>query len=314
MPRSDNLGRAFEYICIECLNEEISKFRPVTIIKTNNYFQDKTDWESLDSSTKMIMEKEARAAIPTLRALEPMIDENGGDILTLRLQSDKEGIIGDVRDILIIRDSEKWVIGVSVKHNHFAVKHSRLSNVLDFGDSWLGMPCSKDYWNEISPIFQPLIARRGILRWSDFPQKEKSIYIPLLKAFMAEIIRDYKKDNTVPSRLVEYLLGKYDFYKLIGIDSQRTTNLMTFNLHGTLNRPSKNKKPSRTIPVSSLPKRIISLDFKPNSNNTVELYLDNGWQFSFRIHNASTMVEPSLKFDIQIIGMPTTIITINCRW
>lgn len=38
------------------------------------------------------------------------------------------------------------------------------------------------------------------------------------------------------------------------------------------------------------------------------------WQFSFRIHNASTKVETSLKFDIQIIGMPTTIVSIDCRW
>ena len=49
-------------------------------------------------------------------------------------------------------------------------------------------------------------------------------------------------------------------------------------------------------------------------NNAMELYLDGGWQFSFRIHNASTKVESSLKFDIQIIGMPTTIISIDCRW
>ncbi|MEG2575602.1 MAG: HaeIII family restriction endonuclease [Christensenella sp.] len=42
--------------------------------------------------------------------------------------------------------------------------------------------------------------------------------------------------------------------------------------------------------------------------------MDGGWQFSFRIHNAATLVEPSLKFDVQIIGMPVTIISINCTW
>ena len=31
---------------------------------------------------------------------------------------------------------------------------------------------------------------------------------------------------------------------------------------------------------------------------------DNGWQFSFRVHNAEKHVTPSLKFDIQIEGMP----------
>ena len=44
------------------------------------------------------------------------------------------------------------------------------------------------------------------------------------------------------------------------------------------------------------------------------MFMDEGWQFSFRIHNASTKVEPSLKFDVQIVGMPTTIISINCMW
>lgn len=42
--------------------------------------------------------------------------------------------------------------------------------------------------------------------------------------------------------------------------------------------------------------RIVSLDFKPNSLNTLELYLDNKRQFTFRIHNASSEVETSLKF------------------
>ena len=55
-------------------------------------------------------------------------------------------------------------------------------------------------------------------------------------------------------------------------------------------------------------------DFVPGKTNTVELYMDGGWQFSFRIHNAETYVKASLKFDIQIVGMPAAIITINCNW
>ncbi|ADE81763.1 hypothetical protein PRMUPPPA20_14580 [Xylanibacter ruminicola] len=314
MPKSDELGRAFEYICVKCLEEEISKIRSVVVANNNNLIQDMNNWNCLDENTKTIMKKEALAAIPTLRELEPMIEDNSGDILTIRLQSDKEGIIGDVRDILIIRDSVKWVIGISVKHNHLAVKHSRLSNVLDFGNSWLGMPCSKTYWDEIAPIFAPLIKNRGKIAWSALPNKESTVYVPLLKAFIKEINKDYEKDKTVPSRMVEYLLGKYDFYKLIGIDSSKMTQLMAFNLRGTLNHASKTKVPSRKIPISLLPTRIISFGLKPKSNNTAELYMDNGWQFSFRIHNASTLIEPSLKFDIQIIGMPTSIITINCMW
>jgi len=114
--------------------------------------------------------------------------------------------------------------------------------------------------------------------------------------------------------MVEYLLGQYDFYKMIGIDSYRITQIQAFNLRGTLNKDGKKTKANILVPVVDLPTRIIDVAIRPHSNNTVELYLDAGWQFSFRIHNASTYVEPSLKFDIQIIGMPATIFTIDCKW
>lgn len=58
----------------------------------------------------------------------------------------------------------------------------------------------------------------------------------------------------------------------------------------------------------------MALEFKPGSTNTVEMFLDNGWQLSFRIHSASTKVEPSLKFDVQFIGMPTSVLNIECKW
>ena len=45
------------------------------------------------------------------------------------------------------------------------------------------------------------------------------------------------------------------------------------------------------------------------------MWFDNGWQFSFRVHNAENHVTPSLKFDIQIEGMPVDInIKFNCTW
>ena len=85
-------------------------------------------------------------------------------------------------------------------------------------------------------------------------------------------------------------------------------------MHGTLNQNSESEQASIQIPVAGLPTRIVSLGFVPEKTNTVELYMDGGWQFSFRIHNAETYVVPTLKFDIQIVGMPTAIITINCLW
>ncbi len=79
------------------------------------------------------------------------IDEN--DVLQLESLTDYQGQLGDVRDILVIRVVQKWEIGVSAKNNHRAVKHSRLSNDIDFGEKWLGQQCSDTYFSEVSPIF-----------------------------------------------------------------------------------------------------------------------------------------------------------------
>lgn len=96
--------------------------------------------------------------------------------------------------------------------------------------------------------------------------------------------------------------------------SKRLTMIHTFNMHDTLNKPAKNKVSAITVPIVKLPTRLVALEFKPGSDNTVEMYLDNGWQLSFRIHNASTKVEPSLKFDVQFVSMPMEVLNIECRW
>lgn len=114
--------------------------------------------------------------------------------------------------------------------------------------------------------------------------------------------------------MVEYLIGVCDYYKVISMDSKHLTLIRTFNLHGTLNKPSHQKKSSINVPIVDLPSEIIAIRFKSNSLNTVEMYMNNGWQLSFRIHNASTYIEPSLKFDIQFIGLPLSILSIQCKW
>lgn len=313
--RSNYQGRAFEYACIKALYHEISTYRPARIEHNSSYDAAHHAWTEMDAPFQTLLITAANSAVSTIFELEPLILEDGKDELTLKIQADQEGIIGDVRDILIIRRGIHWEVGLSVKHNHLAVKHSRLSKQLDFGNSWYGIPCSDTYWTAVKPIFDTLEkAKNDGLAWSELPNKEGTVYIPLLKAFIDEVKLGNEKSKDTPRKMVEYLLGKYDFYKVISMDSHKLTQIQTFNLRGTLNKRSNSCLPQKTIPVSCLPTRIVHIDFKPNSNNTVEIYMDGGWQFSFRIHNAATLVEPSLKFDVQIIGMPATIISINCLW
>ena len=313
--KSNDQGRAYEYKCLCTLAEEINKHRKAVIEENSSYFAALRAWNSIDSETQGILTESAKAAVETIFDFEPLILEDGEDTLDLFIQPDSKGEEGDVRDILIVRRNIRWEIGLSIKHNHFAVKHSRLAKNLDFGKRWFGIECSEHYWKEIKTVFDYLENEKSKgSNWRDLPSKENDVYIPILKAFINEINRSNQTNMDIPKKMVEYLLGEFDFYKVISLDNKKTTQIQTYNIHGSLNKPSSKSRPKTAVPVASLPTRIVHLGFKPNSTNTVELFMDNGWQFSFRIHNASTKVETSLKFDIQIVGMPTSIITVNCQW
>lgn len=313
--KSNDQGRAYEFACLLSLEQEIQKFRPVTVVKNKSYYTVERAWETLSDEKKGAYKESAYVAVVKIFELEPRIVEDGIDKLELVMSEDARGRKGDVRDIVIIRRDIQWEIGLSIKHNHFAVKHNRLSKRLDFGKKWYGIPCSTDYWNEVKPIFAYLEKeKKARTKFSELQDKEEAVYVPLLKAFVSEVLRQYALDSSVARRLSEYLVGKQDFYKVISLDRKRMTQIQSYNLHGTLNQSGKIQQSSIVVPLVSMPTRIIHCGLVPQSTNTVELYMDNGWQFSIRIHSADTYVVSSLKFDIQLIGLPATIITINCYW
>lgn len=68
------------------------------------------------------------------------------------------------------------------------------------------------------------------------------------------------------------------------------------------------------VPRTPLPRVIYNMDFNPNSNNTVTIVCDNGWTVSLRIHNASSKVEPSLKFDVNLKGVPQDLFSHDEPW
>ena len=105
--------------------------------------------------------------------------------------------------------------------------------------------------------------------WKDVDDKAGDFYKPILSAFMQELRNIADIDDAIPERLIHYLLGKNDLLKM--------------------------------------PKQFYHIDFKKGSDNTVEVVCDEGWQISMRIHNASSRVEPSLKFDVQLISFPSSI-------
>ena len=318
--RSNDNGRAFEHACLYALKNALQAKTTRTLEVDECYsphIAARNAWERTDESLRKKLDRAARTAAEYLFKMEPMLDEHGDDPIRLIIQSDEMGELGDVRDIVIMRSQKEWSIGLSVKHNHFAVKHSRIASDLDFGERWYGHPCSDEYWESVKPVFDRLKVLRGKgYDWSDLTKDDKwnAVYVPLLTSFKDEIIRQADKYYDLPRRMVEYLLGQHDFYKVIGQDAKESTRFQTFNIRGSLNKRSSDREPEIKIPKACLPRKILHLDFKAGSKTTLIMCLDGGWQFSFRIHNGDGNVIPSLKFDVQIKGVPLEIKIIDVDW
>ena len=129
--KSNNQGRAYEFAYLNTLHEEISKYRVSKIEKNSSYHAAEKAWNTLDDSEKEIYKVSALAGTNAILELEPLILDDGDDELELKIQTDDKGKEGDVIDVLIIRKDIEWEIGLNIKHNYFAVKHSRLSKNID---------------------------------------------------------------------------------------------------------------------------------------------------------------------------------------
>lgn len=272
-------------------------------------------YEDADKKMKGALDKAASAAVRVVKRLEPQLwNPNGNEPLFLSIQPDSAGIHGDVRDVVCLRKQNGWEIGFSCKHNHHAVKHSRLSDTIDFGEEWVQVPCSKDYFDTIVPIFSELRALRDKSKekgkpilWNEIDDKAEKYYKPILEAFMMELKNIAEAHKETPERLIRYLLGRKDFYKIITDDNSRTTRVEAINIVGTLNSSSGDKKPITKVPMLKMPSQFYHIGFKKNSDNTIEVVCDEGWQISMRIHSAKSEVEPSLKFDVQLISFPSSV-------
>lgn len=303
-------GKAFEYACLESIQNHLIDDQAVKLEKNSSLSVTHNFYDSEDVKMKKKMKLGADAAVKVILRLEPQLENPSTNTpLILSIQEDAKGIVGDVRDVLCTRQQNEWEIGLSCKHNHSAIKHSRLSSSIDFGKQWFDIPCSKHYFERIDLLFDELREMRvaGLL-WRDVDNKDKRFYVPLLNAFIEELKKlDIDNNTLIPERMLHYLLGRKDFYKVITLDTKRLTQVQAFNIYGTLNRNSGKIRPQTKIKQLSMPTKFLDINFKTNSLNTIIITFDGGWAISMRIHSASTKVEPSLKFDIGLIGVPATL-------
>lgn len=307
-------GKAFEYAIAKVYAQFVSNQQKAVVLVDNKAIrQAKAYYDSFSQVEQSKFDVAARQTIDTMIRIEPGIlsQRNVADKLHIMLNADSEGEVGDVRDVVFQRMRPSWEIGFSAKNNNDAVKHSRLSDQLDFGERWVGIKCSETYWDEIKPIFSYLAeAKKKGIDWNDLgDDKVRLVYVPLLRAFRKELLRISGTDTTVPGKLVQYLIGSYPFYKIIKDDSHNLVVVKAFNINGELNKTVNGVKSQYPTPKINLPSRIVEFEMKKDSDNTLHMILDEGWEISFRIHNASSKVETSLKFDIKLLGNPPILFT-----
>ncbi|WP_336288544.1 HaeIII family restriction endonuclease [Bartonella sp. CB60] len=287
-------GKAFEY-ALAIAFKEVTK---ASIQESDLSFQGaKSCYNSLSDSQREVLN------LASIKAAYFLLlnDQKIKDTKTIALQKDSVGLKGDVRDIIL--EAPENLIGISAKHNHNAVKHSRLSSKMDFGKKWTGYPCSDLYFDNIKPVFDYLAELRDKKTlFRNVDGKEDRIYFPILKAFSEELKRlclNYQ-DKFV-ELLFQYIVGFHDFYKvIINVKSkQKKVIIQSFNLNGTLGYGHK----------LTIPSKILSVEIKLESKNTLIIIFEDGWNMSFRIHSASSKVQNSLKFDIQFVKLPSQVIS-----
>lgn len=318
MPTQVENGKAFEYAIAKAYSDFLESENISVWLQDNDAFRHARNcYEIQDPVGQQGFYLAAQKTIETMVAIEPglVTAKNNSDFLNIRLAADSEGIIGDVRDVIFSRPNiiSSWEIGISAKNNHDAVKHSRLSPFIDFGTEWMECPCSTVYFSEINPVFDDLMKIKIAnpkTTWADLGEaKTDDVYVPLLKAFRKEMLQLTKSNPQASANLLHYLIGRKPFYKVIKEDRSNIVVVKAFNIGGKLNQTVNGRKPVVKTDTVKLPTRIIELDFKENSETTLMMIMDEGWQISFRIHNASTYIENSLKFDIQLIGNPPILFT-----
>ena len=323
MPRRSNTvtGKAFEYAMVRSAVDFLTEHGVSTRVEESPaYATTLSSFNALDAQDRRKNIAAAKAAIETIFPLEPNLQQaEADDPIVISVQADARGQAGDVRDVLLTKRASGWEIGISCKHNHEALKHPRVTTDADFGTTWIGDPCSQGFLDEIRNVMETVRAWQGS-RWSDHADKHSEVYEPVLKAYISEIARLCEVDAEAPTKLVRYFFGTKDFYKAIARDniahgSAGITEMMAFNLEGTLGKSLGAIRPLHPVRKVSLPTRLIEIGMKPGSSTTLIMTFNDGWSIKMRLHSADSKVKTTgLKWDVQLEGVPSGLFDQEKAW
>lgn len=281
-------GKAFEYAVAKAFSEHLR-----VPLDEESSATAKRHYDNYEATP--LFDRAAREAVMFLVSH----DDTFLDAWEVRLQGWHAAQSGDVRDVLVgVTDGQ---VGVSAKNNSDEMRALRLSDEIDFGAVWSDYPVSSDYWRAVSPTFNDLSDLRDQgLTFGDIPQARKrdTVYLPILIAFEDEVRRLMESfGSRFVQRLYCHVIGTHDFYKVVREASH--VKVWSFNLRGGVKWGRRWRLPTRIINIRRDPQRMAVLT----------MTFDNGSQLSFRLHNATSKAEPSLKFSITFDGLPAVAAT-----
>jgi len=296
-------GKAFEFAIASAFSAQLD-----APIKAGRELElSKRCFEKIEPEKQKRFHRSAVAAVAHILQLEDA-QFRPRPRVRIRFNNDREGQSGDVRDVLVEHSNNE--LGVSCKTNHDAFKHSRLSGKIDFVKKW-GLStdgCSDAYWTSIRPVFGELAEIRSAsdstAQWSHLERVPERFYWPVLDAFEIELLRltghGAGSAKEVTKHLVAYLVGSQDFYKVIDRSKVSAVEVLAFNFNGTL-----------SVVRTRFPELVIGVDRLNGGRYSKTVRLSRGFTFNFRIHSASSRVEPSLKFDITAVSLPPSEVYTN---
>jgi len=302
-------GRSFEY----AITEELCKLPGATLSlrARGDQERDGAHFRQLSSELAEHLKIGARCVVRNLYRILPCGVELK-DVTIDRLP-DTAGMADqrDVTDIQLSFPNYAYPLNLSVKNNHFALKHQRPSALMqqlgikkrsqDDNEYRTGLREVYATFNQEARDFYKQETGEALSRNTNFRDLtaydegfiDNHLYNPVCD-FVCQTLQRELANPVMCQHYFYFLVGNTNFYKLILLNDRVVVE--KFN----------------EVPAPA------SCTVQRKSHSYILLFFDNGWQLSLRLHTASSAIgnTPSLKFDTQLyeledIGVGFTIPTEN---
>ena len=278
---SDFRGRSFEYLIATSMCNQMEG--QLTARATADNHRDANKFNALDAETKEDLLRAASAVPGILNRLgfeirKPVIDRLPDDVAKS----------GDPTDIRIV--SDEFGLNLSIKNNHFALKHQRPNSLMQQLGIEKRSTLDREYRSRLKSVYDAFdnAVREIAPRATTFEYLknacpgciEEKLYDPVCR-IVCETLNSLSDKVECVIRYFRFLVGRTDFLKIIHHGGQIIVEDF-----------SSIAMPRTFVAEQQLDKKYIGVHF------------DNGWRIMMRLHTASYRFSrgktPSLKFDTQL--------------